>query len=272
MATGIIEVGDAGLHYIDEGSGQTLVMIHGFPGFCYDYRRLVPALSRRFRIVRLDIKGIGHSRRRYYTPEEMRSEVLGREIIDALDRLGIDDYVLVGHDVGAIVAQIIAQETDLRGLILINPPYRGMRGRWRDVCHDYWYIFFHQTPFAERMIMSHLEDYIRYFLDGWTVVKFPEDEVMEYIKAYNDPLAVATLVNWYRGFVRYFRWSNIGEVRSRSLILWSDGDPIFPYQWTDRLGEEFTNYELVRISNAGHFPHIEQHEEVMNAILKFLGT
>ena len=42
-----------------------------------------------------------------------------------------------------------------------------------------------------------------------------------------------------------------------TCIRWAEHDPLFPYAWTDRLGETFTNLDLAMFSGVGHFPHRE---------------
>jgi pimeloyl-ACP methyl ester carboxylesterase len=257
------------LHYIQQGKGKDIILLHGLPGFCYDFRYNIPILSKNFRITAIDFKGFGHSEKREYSLEEFRCDILAKEIIEAIEELDIRNFVLLGHDIGSIVSQLIAQEVNCN-LVLINPAYKGMRGRWREIANEYWYIFFHQTPIAEKMIYSNYKDYINYFIDHLTVNKFKDEEKEEYFKVYQDIQSIKALVNWYRAYVRYFRWSDIKEIRAKTLIIWSDSDPLFPYSWTDKLGEEFKDYELVKISNAGHWPHIEKSEEVNNTIIKFV--
>jgi len=56
-----------------------------------------------------------------------------------------------------------------------------------------------------------------------------------------------------------------------TLILWGDKDPILKFEWSDNLGQSFTNYELKKIEGAGHFMHREMPERVNKEILDFLG-
>jgi haloalkane dehalogenase len=57
-----IEVQGHTIHYLDEGSGPTLLMLHGNPTWSFLYRRLIAGLSDRFRCVALDYPGFGLSR------------------------------------------------------------------------------------------------------------------------------------------------------------------------------------------------------------------
>jgi pimeloyl-ACP methyl ester carboxylesterase len=43
----------------------------------------------------------------------------------------------------------------------------------------------------------------------------------------------------------------------RTCVRWAEHDPIFPYAWTDRLGEVFSDLDLAMFPGVGHFPHQE---------------
>jgi haloalkane dehalogenase len=86
------------MHYVDEGSGPPILLVHGTPTNSYEYRHLIAALSKRFRCVAPDHLGFGQSSRPQsfaYTPEA-HAAVL-KEFVE---RLGLDDFTLVVHDFG----------------------------------------------------------------------------------------------------------------------------------------------------------------------------
>jgi Predicted hydrolases or acyltransferases (alpha/beta hydrolase superfamily) len=270
IIVGYVEVNGKKLHYNVEGEGsEVIVLLHGIPGFCYDFRKNVKPLSKRFKVVTIDLKGFGHSEKGDWRVEEFRNEVMAEEVINALQLLGFKDFTVLGHDIGSIISQLISLKLNNK-LILINPAYKGMRYRWREIANEYWYIFFHQTPLAEKMITSYLEDYLRYFFDSWTVQKFQEEEIEEYIKVYKEENSIKAVLSWYRAYVKYFKWSSIGKIKAPSLIMWSDSDPLFPFSWSDKLGEGFEEFKLVKINEAGHWPHIERADLVNKAIEDFM--
>jgi haloalkane dehalogenase len=56
------EIDSTVVHYLDEGEGPTLLMLHGNPTWSFLYRRMVPYLSDRFRCIAIDYPGFGLSR------------------------------------------------------------------------------------------------------------------------------------------------------------------------------------------------------------------
>ena len=54
-----------------------------------------------------------------------------------------------------------------------------------------------------------------------------------------------------------------------TCIRWGTRDPLFPYEWTDRLGETFSDLDLAPFEETGHFPHRERPDQAAEAIAAF---
>jgi haloalkane dehalogenase len=108
------------VHYVDEGDGPPILMLHGNPTWSFLYRNVIRALRERFRCVALDYPGFGLSDRPAdygYTPAEHATVV--EELVSALD---LRDMVVMGHDWGGPVGLSVAtsQPDRVRGLALGN--------------------------------------------------------------------------------------------------------------------------------------------------------
>jgi pimeloyl-ACP methyl ester carboxylesterase len=94
------------LHYHQAGSGPDLVMIHGLKGsLAFWELRLVPELSRNFRILTYDLRGHGQSD---MPPTGYSSRDLAADLLALLDHLGVEQPHLVGHSLGGVVAAHLA--------------------------------------------------------------------------------------------------------------------------------------------------------------------
>lgn len=112
-----VEVDGAQVHYLDEGEGPVLLMLHGNPTWSFLYRRMVPYLSDRFRCIALDYPGFGLSKAPDdygYTPAE-HARIVGSFV----DELGLDPFSLVLHDWGGPIGLTVAQERQDRVQALI---------------------------------------------------------------------------------------------------------------------------------------------------------
>lgn len=105
-------VGGASLHYADEGSGPTVLMVHGNPTWGVLYRGLIEGLSAQYRRVAVDLAGFGLS----VAPRDFsfRPEDQARLVAGLLDRLDLRDATLVAHDWGGPVGLGAAMMTSGR--------------------------------------------------------------------------------------------------------------------------------------------------------------
>ena len=112
------------MHYIDEGQGPLVILLHGFPYLWYMWRRQIPALAGAgFRVVVPDQRGFGQTDR----PESIKAYDISQSVGDMVSlmaAIGETSAVIVGHDLGAWVAQAAAMmRPDLfSGLVMLNTP------------------------------------------------------------------------------------------------------------------------------------------------------
>ncbi|HZE36498.1 MAG TPA: alpha/beta fold hydrolase [Candidatus Eisenbacteria bacterium] len=99
------------LHYVEEGQGPAIVLIHGLGGFAESWRHNIPELSGHGRVIALDLPGFGRSGkpRRAYT-----TAFLAQALDGFLRTLGVDRVRLVGHSLGGAVAARYALEHPAR--------------------------------------------------------------------------------------------------------------------------------------------------------------
>src|SRR6478609_210629 len=118
------EVNGIRMHYIDEGQGPLVILLHGFPYLWYMWRRQIGALTEAgFRVVVPDLRGFGQTDRPDSIEAYDMSQSVG-DMVGLMAALGETSAVIIGHDLGAWVAQAAAMlRPDLfRGLAMLNTP------------------------------------------------------------------------------------------------------------------------------------------------------
>lgn len=108
------------VHYIDEGTGPPILFCHGSPAWSFLYRHIVKGLRDRFRCIAVDYPGFGLSERPAafgYTIDE-QTAVLG----ELIDHLGLDDFIVMGHDWGGPIGlgAAVPRADRVRGIVLGN--------------------------------------------------------------------------------------------------------------------------------------------------------
>jgi pimeloyl-ACP methyl ester carboxylesterase len=94
------------MHYVDEGSGQPIILIHGEPTWSYLYRNFIPGLSRHFRVIAPDNMGFGKSE----TPSDAgyTLERHARNLGTLIEELDLRDITLVMQDWGGPIGTVVA--------------------------------------------------------------------------------------------------------------------------------------------------------------------
>ena len=97
-----VEIGGVRIHYVDEGQGEVILLLHGEPTWAYLYRKMIPPLMTSHRVVAPDFIGFGRSDKYTETGEytfSMHTEML-KAFIERLDLTGI---TVVVQDWGGLI-------------------------------------------------------------------------------------------------------------------------------------------------------------------------
>lgn len=289
-ATGPGSQDGARLHYVRPvagepgGSKPVVVLLHGWPGFWYDWRRVLPVLAGEgVDSVAPDFRGFGGSDKPDLPPERFATEGLyAADVLALLDHLGVERFVAAGHDIGAAVAQNLARRAPERvgALALFNPSYPGVGERRYEASaqREMWYQHLHVLPWSDRLVgrdRAAVELYLGHFYDHWVGRKesVRPEEFRAIVDAFARPGAMRASLGWYRARAaerarRGAAYAPTPEkIACPTVVLWGELDPVFPQEWSDRLGEFFPNLvSLRRLPGVGHFVPFEAPEEVLEAI------
>jgi pimeloyl-ACP methyl ester carboxylesterase len=123
-AHGFAQSGDVRIHYVTNGEGPLLVMIHGFPDYWYTWREQMPVLAEKFQVVAIDQRGYNESDKPEGVPNYAMDKLVG-DIRAVIQHFKKEKAVVVGHDWGGMVAWSFAmmhpEMTDR--LIVLNLPH-----------------------------------------------------------------------------------------------------------------------------------------------------
>ncbi|MDP1848384.1 MAG: alpha/beta hydrolase [Solirubrobacteraceae bacterium] len=108
-----LDVRGARLHVAELGdpAGAAVLLLHGWPQHWWCWRRLMPLLADRHRVLAMDLRGFGWSEP---TRGGYRKEDLAEDVVGVLDALGVERANLVGHDWGGIVGLLVCLDHPAR--------------------------------------------------------------------------------------------------------------------------------------------------------------
>ncbi|MEI2365954.1 alpha/beta fold hydrolase [Niallia circulans] len=114
-----IVVDNEQLSYIEEGNGETVVLIHGFCGSVDYWEYIIPLLSEKYHVIAVDLRGHGSST---YSGEPFEIEDLAKDINRLLKKLEIEKVYMFGHSLGGYVTLAFAElfAEHLKGFGLVH--------------------------------------------------------------------------------------------------------------------------------------------------------
>ena len=119
FASHFIRAGDLEVHYMKEGQGEPLILLHGWPQTSYEWHNQIRSLSERFTVYAPDNRGFGATEKPRI---RITRDLLARDVVHFMDALGLEDAFLAGHDWGGIIAFKVAADSSkrVRRLCLID--------------------------------------------------------------------------------------------------------------------------------------------------------
>ena len=270
------------LVYDRSGSGDPVVLLHGWPGDRLDYRAVAPRLTDVAQVLHPDLRGFGESDKHPANPAEQYSaDAQVRSVVGLMDDLELDRAVIAGYDVGSRVAQALARTSpDRVRALVISPPVPGVGDRvlTPKVQEEFWYQAFHQLDLIEEILdgqPSAVRAYLRHFWSHWSGPSFelPDAALDRLVGLYGAPGAFTASIAWYRAGSGTIARSvaEMSEPRPEPIltpttVLWPEFDPLFPSEWGDRLAEFFADATVTPLPGAGHFVPLEAPDEFAGAI------
>jgi len=113
------------LSVIDVGEGPVLVLIHGVPTSSWLFRKMIPELQNEFRVIAIDLLGFGGSDKPEATANNYQPVSQAAYVHQVLDSLDVDDFNLLFHDMGGLVAwelvnQDLVMDRKIKTLTILN--------------------------------------------------------------------------------------------------------------------------------------------------------
>jgi pimeloyl-ACP methyl ester carboxylesterase len=237
-------------------------------------------LADRFTLYAPDLRGFGDSDKPDgpHGPDQHAADMLA-----LMDALGLKQAGVVGHDVGGGLMQPMARSAPDRiaGLFFFDFLYPGSGPRMAEPerLNNIWYQSFNQLDIAPVLIGASREScraYFGYLLKHWSHRKHAFDDVLEaYVDNFLKPGNLTGGFAYYRaahaGRIRMLKGEapQLAPIERPTCVRWAEHDPLFPYAWTDRLGESFSDLDLAMFPDVGHFAHREDPDGAAREIAAF---
>lgn len=265
-----------GVTYRDEGSGDTVLLVHGMAGSSDTWRYVLPQLAQNHRVVAPDLPGHGQS-------DKPRGDYsLGAFAVwlrDLLDELGITTMTMVGHSLGGGVAmQFVHQHPGYcQRLVLICSG-----GLGPDVG---WILRVLSAPGAEFMLplmapqaVLDAGNKLRSWLSSVGIRDPRADELWYAYSSLSDPQTRQAFLRTLRSVVDYHGQavSALNGLRRNPelpiMVICGEQDPIIPAAHGSAALEARPGCRLEVLKGVGHFPQVEAPTKVVDLIEDFIAN
>lgn len=262
------------MHYVDDGDGEPVIFLHGFPESWYSWRHQLRALRDRYRVIAPDQRG--------YNLTEARgpydTATLEADILCLMDHLGIERAHIVGHDWGGVIAWLLAihHEDRLRSLAVCNLPhpaiFRRHVRRPRQALRS-WYVLFFQLPWLPELVLS-AQGYhrlARRMIRECRPGTFTREDITEFLAGWRRQ-GLSGGVNWYRAVVRHPPHipDPVPLITVPTLLIWGDRDRYLGRELTEGTDEYVLRLRVEHLPEVSHWVQQEAPDEVNRLLLEHL--
>lgn len=271
----IARVNNINLHYVIAGSGDPIVLLHGWPQTWYEWKDIIPTLAKSYTVIAPDLRGAGLSDKPKTGYDKL---TLAQDIYLLVEQLGFKEISLVGHDIGAMVAFTYAAEYReyVKKLVLLDVllPGFGLE-KLMDVANGgMWHFGFHMVhDLPEALITGREHIYLDHFFKtlAYNPTSIKEEAIAEYVRQYSAPGALRAGFEYYRCLLEDGKHNQ--KYKEQKLDI-----PVLAYGGETSTGDNFrkslsliaNHVEGGSIPECGHYIAEEQPEFLIKVLTEFL--
>ncbi len=302
-----VSVGGVSLAVYEQGHGEPVILLHGFPELSYSWRYQLPALANAgYRAIAIDQRGYGRSD----CPSPVDAydiHQLCADIDGLLDALDIEQARFVAHDWGAIVLwhYALTRAERIEAMAVLNIPFYPrppadpidiFRHRYGN---DFYIVDFQDSDNADRAFAAAPRQFISNLVRKGQLTREqfeqlpPEVRVISLlaVASREEPSGEALLtdeelgvfvsafertgftpgINWYRNMGR--NWATTADIeqriRPRTLFIGARDDVVIPLDDIESMRAYVDDLEIVMLAPCGHWTQQERPDDVNRLLVDF---
>jgi len=273
IASRSIDVDGLRLHYLTAGSGEPLILLHGYAETSRMWRPVIPVFAEKFTVIAPDLPGIGESG----IPRDGLTMKNSAVRIHALAKaLGVSKARVVGHDIGLMVAYAYAAmyPAEVEKLVLMDAFLPGVEG-WEPVYNNpaIWHFRFY-GPTPEALVQGRERTFFERFWNDFAADKnhsIPEEDRRAYTAAYAAPGRMHAGFSYFESFPQTAKdFAELSKTRLTMPVLSIGGEKSLGDALAAQAKLVGTNVTTVVLKDAGHWILEEKPQETTDALRRFL--
>ncbi len=269
------------MHYLRSGSGDPVVLLHGFAQTSHKWAaRVMPALAKRYTVIAPDLRGSGDSEK---PPTGYDKKTLAEDVYQLVKQLGFKKIFLVGHDFGASTAYAFAAaHQDLVRRFVFLETLLGGFGYEEALRHPFvqdglgrgvWHVGFLDSPdgIAEALIAGRERLLLTWFHQhfAYNPTAVSKEDLDEYVRCFSSPGGHNSLKYYSSHYEDAEHNRELSKVPLRMPVMAYGGAAFLgdgPKKAMEKLA---TNVRGGVIPECGHWIAEERPDFLIDALLKF---
>ena len=258
MQEKFVKIDENKIRYLETGSGQPLVLVHGLGASAERWEYVIPLFEKRYRVIVPDLIGFGYSDKPMvdYTIEFF-SDFLGK----FLQEIQIKRPMLIGSSLGGQVTVEYASNNDsIKKLILASPSGTTKAS----------------TPALDAYIMAALYPNENSAKNAFEMMATPDQEIapeiitgfVERMKLPNAKMAFMSTLLGLRNAKKIT--TKLKSITAPTLIIWGALDPVIPIKHADSFVAAIKDCRFFRMDGCGHTPYVDDPESFARVAMEFL--
>lgn len=272
-----LRVDTARYHYLEAGEGPAIVLVAGFPQSCYAWRKVIPLLATQYRVIAVDLPGQGDSDK---PSDGYDTQNTAKRIHSFTRKLGLSNFLYVGHDIGAWVGYAFAHlyASSVRGMVLIDANIPGVtlqdtiklgHDNWRN-----WHFLFNPiADLPEALLAGRERILIEWFFNNKALnfkQTFTTQDIDEYVRVYSGPGGMRGMLGYYRAVLEDMEQNKVFSKKLLEVpILALGGDQGSAPDLYERVQPLAASVKGGLIKDSGHYIPEEQPFALCEKIIKF---
>ncbi len=266
------------MHVAEAGTGEPVLLLHGFPQHWWEWRDVIPGLAEHYRVIAPDLRGAGWTDA---PPDGYTKRRLTADVVALLDALGVDRVRLVAHDFSAIIGFGLCLDRPelVERYVALAVPHPFIRFDAR-LLPSMWRLWFQPvmaTPgIGARVVGRGRQPVARYFFDY--VVRpggLPADDLELFLAPLRDPSRAEAGSLLYRHLILPEVWHILrgkyrdAQLDTPTLLMYGLADPGINPDVLGGFEHNASHMELGFIDDGSHYLVDDRPQEVLERTLEF---
>ncbi len=278
-----IKTSDAEINLMHGGSGNPLLLLHGYPQTHVMWHKVAPRLAQNFHVICPDLRGYGDSSKPASTADHYpySKRAMSQDMVEVMASLGHHEFFVAGHDRGARVTHRMAldyPEKIRKACVMdIAPTHHMFKTTDQHFATGYYHWFFLIQPndLPEHMIGADPAYYLTEKLKQWSAPEtvFTKEAVAEYLRCFSKSETIHASCEDYRAAASIDLIHDEEDLNKKImcplLALWGVKGFINRNYDVLKVWSEYAEHVEGRALDSGHYLPEEAPQAVCDELLQF---